>query len=69
MRAAERSDRPPDDPRKRESPGQGALSDAIRKAGNEGQSNRTSTGSLYRKHPGCALLVKRTVLRCGGRIK
>jgi hypothetical protein len=25
--------------------------------------------SLYRRHPGCALLVKRTILRCGGAVR
>jgi len=64
---ADRGDRP--DPGKRKGgPGKAASSEAFASV-NEGQSNRTRRRCLYRARPGCALLVKRTILRCGEQVR
>jgi len=67
MRAA-RGERPPD-PGKRESrPAKAALPNTSAST-ERGEGNRTHRRCLYRAHPGCALLVKRTLLRCGGKAR
>jgi hypothetical protein len=56
-------------PPKRESRPAGAALPNTSRATERPKHNHDRKKSLYRARPGCALLVKRTLLRCGGRVK
>lgn len=66
MRALDRGERPPD---KRESRPAKAVPPNSAAETEQQEHKRRHRKSLYRRYPTCALLVKRTILRCGGTVR
>ena len=68
MRAIGRGGAPPD-PGNATGPWRGAGAEALGQATERRQDKPARPESLYRRRPGCALLVKRTIMRCNGQVR